>query len=64
MKLEHYLLDKLAKHIKIIVFSKLNPKKYRLLFFGSRVVGTHNERSDIDLGIEGATKINLEYLPV
>lgn len=31
----------------------MNLKKYKVFFFGSRVMGKGSERSDIDIGIEG-----------
>ena len=36
--------------------------QYRVFFFGSRVSDTVNDRSDIDLGLEGPEKIQLSVL--
>ncbi len=40
----------------------LNVSAYRCFFFGSRVEGTHRERSDIDVGILGSAPLTLEKL--
>lgn len=56
MKLEHYSEKKLKKEILKIVGRYLDLKKYKVFFFGSRVRGSRylaDERSDIDIGIEG-----------
>ena len=44
---------KIKKEILEIVGKYLDLKKYKVFFFGSRVVGKGDERSDIDVGIEG-----------
>jgi len=74
MKLEHESPDKLKKLILEIAGRHLDLNKYRLFFFGSRVSGTGDERSDIDIGIEGPEPVpasplaeieeELENLPV
>jgi len=53
MRIEHYPLEKLKKEILGIIGKYLDLKKYKIFFFGSRVEGKGNERSDIDVGIEG-----------
>jgi len=66
MKLEHYPEKKLKKEILEIVGKRLDLKKYKVFFFGSRVAGDNFPRSDIDIGIEGkiempgAVKIEIE----
>jgi len=57
MRLEHYPLEKLKKEILEIVGKYLDLSKYRVFFFGSRVDNKGNERSDIDVGVEGDEKI-------
>lgn len=74
MRLEHESPEGLKKEIKRIVGERLDLQKYQLFFFGSRVTGRGDERSDIDLGIEGDQPIpvlakmeieeDLENLPV
>lgn len=60
MKLEHISQNWLEKEI-IKVFSKyLNFDKYKIFFFGSRVSGNSNERSDIDVGILGPCRVPSE----
>ena len=58
MKLEFYSEEKLKKEIKKIVGKYLNLEKYKVFFFGSRVLGKGSERSDIDVGIEGPKEIS------
>lgn len=53
MRLEHYSLEKLKKEVLEIVGRYLDLTSYRVFFFGSRVTGKGNDRSDIDIGIEG-----------
>lgn len=36
----------------------LDLNKYRVFVFGSRVTGKSSERSDIDIGIDGATAVS------
>lgn len=52
MRLEHYSLDKIKKEIISIVGRRLDLASCRVFFFGSRVTGKGNERSDVDVGIE------------
>jgi predicted nucleotidyltransferase len=62
VKIEFYPKEKLKKEILEIVGKYLDLKKYKVFFFGSRVTGRHDERSDIDIGIEGPERIPLEIL--
>ncbi len=57
MRLEHYNLEKLKKEILEIIGRNLDLSEYKLFFFGSRVLGKGNDRSDIDIGIEGPAVI-------
>lgn len=57
MKLEHESADNLRRQILQIADKYLNLNKYKIFFFGSRVDGGENERSDIDLGIEGPERL-------
>lgn len=57
MRLEHYPEEKLKKEILDIVGRHLDLNKYKVFFFGSRVNGKGDERSDIDVGIEGAEAV-------
>lgn len=57
MNLEHYQIEKIKKEIREIVSRYLDTTLYHVFFFGSRVSGNCNERSDIDIGIEGPTRI-------
>jgi predicted nucleotidyltransferase len=53
MKLEHYSEEKLKEDILKILSKHLDLSKYKVFFFGSRVKGNSDERSDIDLTVEG-----------
>ncbi|MEK7510592.1 MAG: nucleotidyltransferase domain-containing protein [Patescibacteria group bacterium] len=57
MRLEHYDTEKLKKEILSILGKHLNLSEYRAFFFGSRVNGREDERSDIDVGIEGSRPV-------
>jgi len=57
MKLAHYSEKKLKKEIKEIIGKHLDLKKYKVFFFGSRITGKGDEKSDIDVGIEGKEAI-------
>lgn len=62
MRLEHEpegllkekILEVLGRHIKL--------SDYRVFVFGSRVSGGGSERSDIDLGIQGADPLPIDVL--
>jgi predicted nucleotidyltransferase len=58
MKLEHYSEKKLKKEILEIIGKRLDLKKYKVFFFGSRVKGNNFPRADIDIGIEGPKEIS------
>jgi predicted nucleotidyltransferase len=62
MRIEFYPEKKLKKEILEIVGKYLDLKKYKVFFFGSRVSGKGNKRSDIDIGIEGPRSVPLEIL--
>ncbi len=57
MRLENYPIQKLKKELLEIIGKYLDLSKHRVFFFGSRVTGKGNERSDIDVGIEGPYRI-------
>ncbi len=60
MKLEHYNEKKLKSDIKKIFKEQKVASSFKVFFFGSRVLGTSLERSDIDLGVYGIKKLNIE----
>lgn len=62
MKLEHYSLEKLKKEVIDIVEEFLPLGRYKIFFFGSRVNKKGDERSDIDIGIEGSDPIPIEIM--
>ncbi len=57
MRLEHYPKKKFKGDVLEIVGKYLDLKKYKVFIFGSRVSGKGNDKSDIDVGIEGPEKI-------
>ncbi len=62
MRLEYYPLNKLKKEVLGIVSRHLDVNTYSVFFFGSRVIGKGDERSDIDIGIEGPEEISYEVM--
>lgn len=62
MRLEHESPEKLKKLILEIAGRHLDLSRYRLFFFGSRVSGSGDERSDIDIGIEGEAPLSASAL--
>lgn len=60
MRLEHYPVEKLKKELLEIIGKHLDLRKYRVFFFGSRVLGNADARSDIDVGIEGPEPVAYE----
>ncbi|OGY72234.1 MAG: hypothetical protein A3H61_04460 [Candidatus Jacksonbacteria bacterium RIFCSPLOWO2_02_FULL_44_20] len=59
MRLEHESIDQLKKDILAIIGRHLDLKEYRVFFFGSRVTGSGDDRSDIDIGVEGTRAVPL-----
>ena len=62
MKFKHYPKDKLDNKLKEIVGKHVDLDSYKLFYFGSRVEGKGDDRSDIDVGIDGPKKIPYEKL--
>lgn len=62
VRLEHYPIKKLKRELKNITAKYLADGSYRLFFFGSRVTEKGNEKSDIDVGIEGKKPIPAKML--
>jgi len=64
MRLEHYNLEKLKKEILEIAGKHLDLTVFKIFFFGSRVLGKGDDRSDIDIGIEGPATVSWEAMDV
>jgi len=62
MRIKHYSEKKLKKEILEIISNYLDINSYQVFFFGSRVIKKGNERSDIDVGIEGPKEIPYEIM--
>ena len=62
MELEFYSVDKLKRQIVEVIEKHLNLSDYKIFFFGSRVNGKANERSDIDVGIKGENEIPFKIM--
>ncbi len=62
MRLEYYDKDILKNQLKEITGRYLDLSQFRLFFFGSRVSGTGDDRSDIDIGIDGPTPVSFEAM--
>lgn len=57
MRLEHEDVDVVKRQLRAILGRHLDLTRYRAFFFGSRVQGTGDDRSDIDIGIMGPAPI-------
>lgn len=62
MRLEHYSVSLLKKDILRVIGAHLNLRDYKVFFFGSRVKGGGDERSDVDVGIEGSERVPSEAM--
>ena len=62
MRLEHYPVEKFKKEILKIIGASIDLKKHKVFLFGSRVGNKGDERSDIDIGIEGPKPIPIEII--
>lgn len=62
MRLKHYPQEKLKKEILKIIAKYLDLGRLKVFFFGSRMTGKGNERSDIDIGLEGPEEIPYEIM--
>ena len=62
MKLQFYSIEKLKKEIIEIIGKYLDLNSCRIFFFGSRVSGKGDERSDIDIGIDGTKEVPYEIM--
>lgn len=60
MRLEKESVEKLKEKTLTIVGKYLDLNEYKVFFFGSRVNGRGDERSDIDIGIEGNEEVPVE----
>lgn len=60
MRLKFYPKEKLSREIINVVRKYPSLNDCRIFFFGSRVSGKGDERSDIDIGIEGKEKIPID----
>ena len=58
MKLEHTSVEEFKRELLHILECYLDLEKYQVFFFGSRVTGCGDERSDIDVGILGKEPIS------
>ena len=62
MRVKNFPKNELDSQVKNIVGKYLDLNDYRLFYFGSRVSGNGDERSDIDIGIEGDQPIKGEII--
>lgn len=62
MRLKHYDEEVLCRELLSIIGQKLDLKSHKVFFFGSRVTGEASERSDIDVGILGPSRVPREAL--
>lgn len=62
MRLEHGSEEKLKNDVLQIIGKYLDLSKHKVFVFGSRVTGKGDDRSDIDIGIEGEKDVSLETM--
>ena len=62
MRLEYEKEEEIKKQIIGIIKKYVDVATYKVFFFGSRVSKKGDERSDIDVGIQGQQKIPLEVM--
>ena len=62
MRLEHESEEVLKRKILDVLRKHIQLADYRVFIFGSRVSGQGDERSDIDVGIQGASAVPIEVL--
>jgi len=62
METKFYPKEKLQQDVLETVGRYLDLNQHRVFFFGSRVEGKGDERSDIDIGIEGPKALPLETI--
>ena len=62
MKLKHKAEKEIKKEIVEIVGRYIDLNQYKLFFFGSRITGKGNDRSDIDLGIKGEKVVPIKAM--
>lgn len=62
MRMQNYSEKQFKKELLKIISRHLDLAEYKVFVFGSRVNGQGDERSDIDIGIEGKTKIPLSTI--
>lgn len=62
VRIEHGDIEKLKTDIRGIVGIYLDIHIYKLFFFGSRVTGRGDDRSDFDIGIEGPNPVSSDIM--
>ena len=62
MRLEHESEKEIKDKVLKIISEKLDLDQYEVFLFGSRITGEGDERSDIDIAIEGDDKIPIDIL--
>ncbi len=62
MQLQHHPINTLKQDILQIAGRHLDTRIYKMFFFGSRVTDLKNDRSDIDVGINGPKPLSFSTL--
>lgn len=62
MNLRYYPVEKLKADLLAIAGRHLDLARYRIFFFGSRITGGGDERSDVDVGVDGPMPVPPEIL--
>lgn len=59
MRLKNFSKTRLNKNLIKAISKHIDLNDYQVFYFGSRVTGYGDERSDIDVGIKGSQTINM-----
>lgn len=62
MQTQHYPYSQLKSELKELVGRHIDLQNYRAFIFGSRVTDYGDDRSDIDIGIEGKVPLSITKL--
>lgn len=62
MQTQHYPYSLLKKDLRALVSKHIDLQNYQAFIFGSRATNRGNDRSDIDIGIEGKAPLSISKL--
>ena len=62
MQTQHYPYSQLKADLRGLVAKHIDLRNYQAFIFGSRATDRGNDRSDIDIGIEGKSPLSISKL--